>query len=341
MIYIVIITHEYQCMNEEIKKRTLPFTVLIKVFAFLGVIATLTLFAWIFVQGISLLRNTGDSSASAGSTVTTDTSNDTIVFNNITRTLPITEVKQLSWIYNGATVPNEFMFTYSCVNNVTLSIESNGQWFDIPCGSPFIVQGTQTRIKATNTLARFSDIECSVEANGKKSSVVITVFNDTIGATHSTSTTEQQSQNNETTTVTPKPQTTIVPVNKGPADLRVSILETGILKTIKGKEEFFSISPIPTDETAAVTFTVTNKGGETSGSWRFEAELPIEGDPDYEYTSPIQDPLLSGMQMKYTLSFDELREAKSGTIKIRLIPASSSDISSNNTDSISIKIDKE
>jgi hypothetical protein len=78
------------------------------------------------------------------------------------------------------------------------------------------------------------------------------------------------------------------------------------------------VSPIPSNKTAGVTFTVTNKGGATSGTWIFKAELPIEGDRDYKYTSPVQAPLLSGMEVEYTLGFDDVLEAKMEPYDLRL-----------------------
>jgi hypothetical protein len=140
----------------------------------------------------------------------------------------------------------------------------------------------------------------------------------------------------------PKTVTTkTVPLYHGPADLVIAIDETGVLMDVDDENTFFPVSPIPTDKVAAVTFTITNKGGETSESWIFKAELPIEGDKTYNYTSPIQAPILSGMQVEYTLSFDELLEAEKGTIRIRIIPSDSDDDSSNNTDSVTVKIDEE
>jgi hypothetical protein len=125
---------------------------------------------------------------------------------------------------------------------------------------------------------------------------------------------------------------------KTPADLSLSIVETGLLVRVSGKNTLVPTSPVPSNKTAAVTFTVTNRGDKSSGAWMFRAHLPIEGDADYRYLSPVQAPLAGGMQVEYTLGFDEVLEAKTGTIKIELIPTDTTDKHSNNTDAIRLAI---
>jgi hypothetical protein len=123
-----------------------------------------------------------------------------------------------------------------------------------------------------------------------------------------------------------------------PADLAVDIVATGVILRTDGKNTFYKASPIPTNKTAGVKFTVTNRGGQSSGGWAFTARLPVEGDSDYKYVSPLQSPLAPGMQVEFTLGFDELLEEKTGTIRIELMPTQKTDKTANNTDSAKITI---
>ena len=85
-------------------------------------------------------------------------------------------------------------------------------------------------------------------------------------------------------------------------------------------------------------FTVTNRGTTKSGSWTFVANLPTEGDEDYRYTSPVQQPLDGGVTVEFTLGFDDVLQEKSGTIRVTVRPTDTRDNAGNNTDSVRINI---
>jgi len=345
-------------MNDNQLKTVQNNSLVIKITSFFAVIGIITLFllaVWAIVQGADLLFNKGESNTANVSSVT-DTSNQSVIFTLTTRMFTVGKPTVVTWMYNGiAEEPKTYSFTYSCGTNATLSVIVDNTIKDIICNVPQIIEGTQVTVLPKYTDTPLTDIELRIEARGLKDTTLITVHNESIQtqpvATTTASTTKNTTQSTPTNTsvakqkTTPVVQSTPTPVKRivsaysGPADLVVEIQDTGILKKTSRKDVFVETSPIPTNKTAAVTFTVTNKGGETSGSWVFKAELPIEGDKDYAYTSPVQAPLLSGMQLQYTLSFDELLEENTGTILIKIVPSYSGDNTSNNKDSVKIKID--
>lgn len=137
-------------------------------------------------------------------------------------------------------------------------------------------------------------------------------------------------------TVTTPIRTPITPT--GPSDLVVNIVETGVLAEVQGRNTLFPLAVIPSDKTAGVRFTVTNRGGAASGPWAFRMNLPIEGDSNYGYTSPAQKSLAPNAQVEFTLGFDEVLERSSGTIRIELVPTDSADRPANNEDAVQIDI---
>ena len=118
----------------------------------------------------------------------------------------------------------------------------------------------------------------------------------------------------------------------------LNIVDTGVYVDVAGHDTFFSIDPIPADKRAGVLFTVTNRGDIASGPWTFVAELPIEGAPAYEYTSPVQDPLAPDTQIEFTLGFDEVLTGK-GAITIEVVPSDVLDRPTNNVDAVSVEFE--
>jgi hypothetical protein len=356
-------------MNKEQQKKGEKIASnVLRVLAVIGFVSILTLIVWVLILGA---RNTPQiqESLSAGVSalqgILRPAPEESLTFNIINRTIPVNTSAQIMWDYTGETMPDTFTFTYSCNTNVEMSAYINEMWIDITCEEPVITNEPTITILPTNYDSRFSDVAIRVEANNLTDTTMLSIINTDIIAgvenvkTEQVSTTTDQIEEEaeitqvEESTVPSEPQTTptnstptnrqtvetTVPLYYGPADLVVEIKETGVLIDVDGEDTFFPVSPIPSDKLAAVVFTVTNKGGKTSDDWEFEAELPIEGDSRYDYDSPRQDPLTSGMQVEYTLGFDELLEEEEGVIRITLLTNDQDDRSGNNEDSVRIKID--
>ncbi|KKS84528.1 MAG: hypothetical protein UV60_C0019G0016 [Parcubacteria group bacterium GW2011_GWA2_43_11] len=351
------------------KKSEKVASTILRILAIVGLIAILVLATWVVVQGSRALPNIGQNLSAAASSVRSifrTAPSESLVFELENRTLAVSEPFKVSWTYTGENQPTSYTFTYECGSNVELNIEHEYGWDKLPCGTAQNIEKNQVSIVATNNQTRFEDITLTVDVGTLRDTTVVTIMNADIATLHvpgststaTTTTTAEASSTTSTatktatteqpkattkpttvTTVTPKPTPIVVPLYSGPADLVIEIAQTGVLAEVAGEETFFPVSPIPSNKVAAVTFTVTNRGGLDSGSWIFKAELPTEGDRNYSYTSPVQTSLSSGMQVEYTLGFDEIVESSKGTIKITILPTNNADKKTNNIDSVTIKID--
>jgi hypothetical protein len=100
------------------------------------------------------------------------------------------------------------------------------------------------------------------------------------------------------------------------ADLVIEDLEVG---RISGNR-FVEDDDIDEDDDAAIRFTVRNRGGESTGSWRFE----IENTPnDDDYRSNRQGSLRPGESREYVIEFENPDE---GSYNIRVDVDSSDDV---------------
>ncbi len=143
-------------------------------------------------------------------------------------------------------------------------------------------------------------------------------------------------------TPTPQPTTPRQPVyvpnpaaQSNPAgrpDLAVRIVESGIVTTLGGEERFVTLSPIPSDQRAAVRFTVENLGNRTSSdAWYFVATLPIEGNTEYTYRSPRQAALGPSDRIEFTLKFDDITTSAAANIRIVIEGETDDRVPQNNT----------
>lgn len=349
---------------------------IMRLLAIVGLVAVLVLATWTVVQGSRFLPNVSENVASAVSAVRsvfTTAPADSLVFDFENRTLVVEEPANIIWTSTGEGVSKPFTFMYTCGTDASLQVKENDTWNDLACDTSLKVESDNITILPSNTLTRFADVTLSITSGVLNDTTVVTIVNTEIDNTISstdervviTTPTEQDTPSEvpavttpvvtttptPATPVTPKPQqtpttpavttTTVVPLYSGlPVDLVLTIEETGVLVKVAGENTFFPISPIPDNKVAAVTFSVTNRGGTASKPWIFKAELPVEGDNNYEYTSPVQNSLSSGMQVTYTLGFDEILQSSKGTIKIKIIPTDATDKTSNNEDSVVINIDR-
>ncbi|CAN5720054.1 hypothetical protein BH11PAT2_BH11PAT2_08450 [soil metagenome] len=104
-----------------------------------------------------------------------------------------------------------------------------------------------------------------------------------------------------THTVVTTTTTTTRPAPYGLADLTVLVTQVGYLNN-GTTESFVPATSIPYGKTGAVKFTVKNPGTNVTGPWLFRADVPTS--PSFSFTSPVQQSLLPGDQIDYTLGFD-------------------------------------
>lgn len=88
----------------------------------------------------------------------------------------------------------------------------------------------------------------------------------------------------------------------GLPDLIATINTTGYL-TSPSADTFIASSTVPVGMRPAVKFTIKNIGTNVSGSWRFSASIPTQS--FYLYQSQMQQSLLPGDSIEYTLGFDQ------------------------------------
>lgn len=117
------------------------------------------------------------------------------------------------------------------------------------------------------------------------------------------------------------------------ADLVIEDLEVGYLSG----NRFIEDDTIDEDDDAAVRFTVRNKGGKYTGSWRFQVDLPTE-DNTY-YRSGNQSSLAPGASITYTLEFDNLDKGNNQDIKVEVDIDDDVDEESENNNRRSVEVD--
>ncbi len=345
---------------------------LLRLLAIVGLIAVLAIVVWGIVQGVRLLPNADKNITAAVSAIKgvfKKAPEESLLFELDRRTFNVGDNVNLSWSYTGENEPENYLFSYKCDSDITLTVMLDNGWTNIACGEDVKIDNTNISIIPNNDKARFSDTEITIKGSNLKDSTTISVINkDIYGVSDKgldkKDTADVKKEVKDVTPVTPKNNTVSTKSGSGsvknntppakstnkstavteiytkkPSDLVMNIEETGIVIDVSGENKFFPVSPIPVNKVAAVKFTVTNRGGKKSGGWVFKAELPIDGDSDYKYISPIQEGLAPGMQIEYTLAFDELLNKDKGLIKLEIVPSDNTDKTSNNKDTAILSID--
>jgi hypothetical protein len=121
------------------------------------------------------------------------------------------------------------------------------------------------------------------------------------------------------------------------ADLIIEDMEVGRMSGNDFRED----DQIDTDDTAGVKFTVRNKGGEATGSWKFEITgLPYNS--NNTYLSESYDSLKPGESLEVVVEFDGIKQ---GDYSIEVELDSDDDIDEeeedNNTDSENLEVEGE
>jgi hypothetical protein len=120
------------------------------------------------------------------------------------------------------------------------------------------------------------------------------------------------------------------------ADLKVQVIDTGRLDG----NRFVADNSVDSDDTVALQFRVTNAGGESTGTWRFEVKMT--GDDSQTYRSSRQPSLAPGQSMVLAIGFDGISD-DADEIELEVIVDSEDDVDeeseSNNEDSEEIELD--
>jgi len=344
--------------QEKIQKSEHFAAVILRVLAIAGLVALLAFIAWVVIQGMRLAPQAGsglNAAVSSISSIFRSAPEESLVLELDTRTIAADRDTTIRWTYTGAAVPDSYGFSYSCNRGVVLRTITDDGMNDLACGEVFVVDGASLTVMPKSEEARFADIELTVKAGDMQDTTLVTVVNtrvSTVDMNGSTSdedtdasedvdTSDDEVDDTEVTPVTPAPTAPAptTPAYRGPADLVLNITETGVYLPVAGEDTFFPIDPIPSDKRAGIVFTVTNRGDVTSGAWAFTATVPTDGDDAYKYTSPLQTGLRSGVQVEFTLGFDDLPEDTDGVVRIELVTTDKADRTGNNSDAVSVEFE--
>jgi len=357
--------------DQELSRSERAASLLMRTFAVVGLVAVLALIAWLAVQGIRYLPRAGDGLGAAVNAVTSvfrTAPEESLSIALTERTVQVGDVATFGFEYQGDAINPVYNFSYECVDGVSFTVMGSRGWTDLACETPFVSNDAEVQVIPSATEKRFNQVTLSLSSGELSDDTLFTVINmeardetsaldELVAELNEADEVAQEDVSNvpsevvedvqESATPAPAPNTPAVtplqpaptvPVARDPADLAVNIVETGVLVEVAGENTFFPVSPIPSDKVAAVRFTVTNQGEQSSGTWTFRAELPIEGDEDYVYTAPAQNAMLPGTQVEFTLGFDQISEDDEGRIEVFIIPTQSTDRSANNSDAVKIEI---
>ncbi len=229
-----------------------------------------------------------------------------------------------------------YNISHPCVDNVTVDIETINGTRRMICGDSFTLgpnPGSLTLIANLNKENAFVDVPIAISfvQDGKtiaSNDVVVTIQNgDPNTGTGISAKPVEEEPVKEVTPVKQKPTTpvtktptqykpvTYVPVVTGPADL--------------------AISKIASISNNKIVFTVTNKGGRSTGSWLFQYTTPT--DPKKTITSPLQMSLGPNQSILYTITF-EAKANGNQSVVIQLDPSNlvSESIENNNIETITL-----
>ncbi len=336
-----------QVEQEQDKKNEKTAKNVTKVLAIVGLIALLAGAAWLAVQALRTVPSVISRMSDGGAAVTLSSLFSHTKDSELSVTLDKTVVNSdepltLSINHTG---DDRYRISYECKDEEASFAIQNGDAASTThatCGTPASItsaSGTVT-IVPTSKNTRYLDVYitvASLDANGEPSSddkdtALFTVVSDATTTATTTKpaaaqkpTTRPAASAPETPVYTPAP---VRPVATGPSDLAVTIIGTGVSL---GNNEFVQTTQIPTASRGAVKFVVENKGGQPTGPWGFTANLPIEGDSDFRYASPLQPSLNAGDKIQFVLGFDQILKESTGTIKITILPGVETDNAANNT----------
>lgn len=103
------------------------------------------------------------------------------------------------------------------------------------------------------------------------------------------------------------------PTLSGLSDLAPSITAVGYL-TGTSTDSFIATTTIPAHSRIGVKFSITNKGTNKTGDWRFNVSIPTE--LSYLFESPVQQSLNPGDHIEYVLGFDQARAGVNQSISV-------------------------
>ena len=240
------------------------------------------------------------------------------------------EPLSISWKYSGSE-SGSYSFLYQCQNNVALTTGVGGALATIPCGSAINVGSSTSatlvpevtgNASLNTTISIAFTTSAGVRTEGSATITIskggagtATTTPSTTPAKKPTTSTKKQTSYKPTYPTTHKAANLLPHAVSGPADLRVALIEVGVIDPQSGA--LIPRAPLSPSETVGLEFDIANVGGSATGNWYFTASLPA-GYAPYLYTSPLQISLRPGEHIVNVLRF--VPNMRPGTITITADP---------------------
>ncbi len=109
-------------------------------------------------------------------------------------------------------------------------------------------------------------------------------------------------------TTQPTPTPTVIHTQTGKPDLAIQIESVGVID--RNSNIFVPRSSIDASERAGIRFAVVNLGGRNSGTWTWNALMPV-ATANSVYSSAPQRSLAPGERIEFTMGFDGIRSGGS------------------------------
>ena len=311
--------------------------------AVFGFLAILVLGLWGTVQVVQYAPNLFSSLAAVTTSLTSVfVPNERIVINTPTAAIPSDEVLSLSFDHRAKrSAEGRYVFSYACRDGFSFQSSADGGLYTrVSCGSAFSFDGSQGTIALIplSEKNRFVDVPISIAFVRKdsgeqtaKGEATLTIINSRVsdGSSQGGSTGGSGNLGTGGVGLTPGQGTsgqypiggsTVYDPNGRP-DLTPHILQTGYFSTTTN--EFVASTTIPFGASrGAVRFEVVNVGTQGSVQWTFNAVLPTS--PLHIFHSTMQQALLPGERIEFTLGFDQVNPSSSeGVITINVDPTGS------------------
>lgn len=233
-----------------------------------------------------------------------------------------------------------YNISHTCVDGVTIDIETLNGTRRLICGDYFTLgqsEGSVTLIASLKKENAFQDIPVSISfIQGEKvlasNNVVVTIQNgDPNSGTGISASPVEQIENTPATTPAVKPTTQTTKTYQTTTYKPKTVVYT---QTATGPADL-TVSNMALIGNNKVVFSVSNKGGRTTGNWTFNYNTPT--DPKQTLASPLQPSIAPGQTILYTLTFNA-KSAGKQTVVVQLDPNNQVSESSetNNVSSISL-----
>ena len=297
----------------------------IKLFAIIGLIASVSVLLWLVAEGVRMAPQAFSSVANTFSAL----NQEDLVLSSEESVINSDDAFGIAWSPIRENV--SYSLSYSCAEGVSLEARSGENAQAFSCEETFALNNNGiASIILTGEKNRFSDVvliitETNTETGEtRQAETVVTVVNREIPL--SVSLDEDRDEVDAEPIVTPSTPTEALQISdpNGTSDLSVTYIGTGVYSDTTG---VFTSASLDTDVRGSVQFAVANLGNKTSEPWSFTADLPTN--PKVEYESTLQESLRPGERTVLTLSFGDVAEAGTHDFSVELNTSDDSNINNN------------